>query len=137
MQRRGLEPDFRVLFSTIFHGIAHGNCQQVRKRRILVEAKLLQVYVHFYLGFKSFVLLTRPRKRQYKRVFEHAPFICGNFIAESPSRLDLKCERPAREEIRSRESVQAVESFRLLPGAPSGVAGALACSSSSPGAGTG
>ena len=46
----------------------------------------------------------------------------------------------AREEIRSRESVQAVESFRLLLGAPSGVdgvAGALACSSSSPGAGIG
>jgi hypothetical protein len=38
----GLEPHFRVLFSAIFHGIAQGNCDQGRKRRILVEGKLLQ-----------------------------------------------------------------------------------------------
>jgi hypothetical protein len=35
----GLEPAFRVLFSTIFHGIALGNCHQGRKWRILAESK--------------------------------------------------------------------------------------------------
>jgi len=41
----GLEPAFRVLFSTIFHSIAQGNCHQRGKQCKVVEAKLLQVYV--------------------------------------------------------------------------------------------
>jgi hypothetical protein len=44
----GLEPAFRVLFSVNFHGIALRNYHQGRKRRILVEGKLLQIYVHCF-----------------------------------------------------------------------------------------
>jgi hypothetical protein len=40
--RGGLEPAFRVLFSAIFHGFSLGKFHQGRKRRILVEGKLLQ-----------------------------------------------------------------------------------------------
>ena len=47
----GLEPHFRVLFSAIFHGVSLGNFHEGRKRRILVEGKLLQIYVHFFYAF--------------------------------------------------------------------------------------
>jgi hypothetical protein len=38
----GLEPGFRVPFSTIFHSIAQGNCHQRGKQWKTEEAKLLQ-----------------------------------------------------------------------------------------------
>ena len=47
----GLEPHFRVLFSAIFHGISLGNFYQGRKPRILVEGKLLQIYVQNFSAF--------------------------------------------------------------------------------------
>ena len=47
----GLEPHFRVLLSAIFQGVTLGNFHQGRKHWKVVEAKLLQVYVLFCVGY--------------------------------------------------------------------------------------
>jgi hypothetical protein len=59
----GLEPAFRVLFSTIFHGIASGNCHQGRKWRILAEAKRGRDIRRANLGGS----LTLPVSRRWPR----------------------------------------------------------------------
>jgi hypothetical protein len=56
----GLEPLFRVLFSTIFHGIPAGNFHQGRKPRILVEGKLLQIVAHLRTKFLCVVAILYP-----------------------------------------------------------------------------
>ena len=43
----GLEPHFGVLLSAIFQGVSLGNFHQRGKQWKVVEAKLLQIYVHF------------------------------------------------------------------------------------------
>ena len=60
--RGGLEPRFRVLFSTVFHSIAQGNCRQRGKQWKVVEAKLLQTAASLHTRF-TLVISARALNR--------------------------------------------------------------------------
>jgi hypothetical protein len=47
----GLEPDFRVLFSAIFHGVSLGNFHQARNLRKWAEAKVWYFVADLHTNF--------------------------------------------------------------------------------------
>jgi hypothetical protein len=60
----GLEPDLRVLFSAIFHGVSLGNFHQGRKRRILAEEKLWRFVAVLNTNFLYVLVAAFPRGYQ-------------------------------------------------------------------------
>jgi hypothetical protein len=55
----GLERDFRVLFSAIFHGVSLRDFHQGRKQRILAEEKLWRFVAALHTKF-LYVLVALP-----------------------------------------------------------------------------
>jgi hypothetical protein len=69
----GLEPAFRVLFSAIFHGVSLGKFHQGRKRRILVEGKLLQSVAHLRTFFPRVLIIRYPFPARQKMISRRRP----------------------------------------------------------------
>ena len=82
--RGGLEPAFRVLFSAIFHGVSLGKFHQGRKRRILVEGKLLQSVGYLRTFFLRVLIFRYPFPARQKMISRRRPSNRSSRLALPP-----------------------------------------------------
>ena len=80
----GLEPAFRVLFSAIFHGVSLGKFHQGRKRRILVEGKLLQSVANLRTFFLRVLIFRYPFTARQKVISRRRPSNRSSWLALPP-----------------------------------------------------